>query len=109
MLTLSRKGFERIWIGDDVQVQLVRIINRNNALIGVEAPKEIPILRGEIYSAPDGIKVGSILWSELWERSRNVSFRASFPHSVTHLHEGDRIVGVVLTIEEFKRLTDNGD
>lgn len=47
MLVLSRKAGERILIGDDVVVTIVRI-GPNNVRVGIEAPKELPIVREEL-------------------------------------------------------------
>lgn len=47
MLVLSRKVGEKILIGDDVTVTLVRI-SGNKARIGVEAPEDVPVLRTEV-------------------------------------------------------------
>ncbi len=44
MLVLSRKVNERIQIGDDVEIVIVRIGGKN-VRIGVIAPKEVQILR----------------------------------------------------------------
>lgn len=47
MLVLSRKVGERILIGDDVAVTVVRVA-QGIVRIGVEAPKSLPIVREEI-------------------------------------------------------------
>lgn len=47
MLVLSRKPNERIHIGDNVTVTVVRI-GPNNVRLGIEAPKDINIYRGEL-------------------------------------------------------------
>jgi len=47
MLVLSRKVGERILIGDDVTVTVVRVA-QGIVRIGVEAPKSLPIVREEI-------------------------------------------------------------
>jgi len=47
MLVLSRKVGERILIGDDIAVTVVRVA-QGIVRIGVEAPKQLPIVREEI-------------------------------------------------------------
>ncbi|MGH7240471.1 MAG: carbon storage regulator CsrA [Candidatus Saccharimonadales bacterium] len=47
MLVLSRKLGERIYIGDDICVTVIDI-DRGKIRLGIEAPKNIPIYRGEI-------------------------------------------------------------
>lgn len=48
MLVLTRKLGETIVIGDDIVVKVVDIHGKQIRL-GIEAPKEITIFRGEIY------------------------------------------------------------
>ena len=47
MLVLSRKTSERILIGDDIAITIVRI-GPNSVRIGIEAPKTINIVREEL-------------------------------------------------------------
>lgn len=47
MLVLSRKTHERIKIGDDVWVSVEQIQGRQ-VKIGIEAPKEVVVLREEV-------------------------------------------------------------
>ena len=49
MLVLSRKPGERILIGDNVTVTIVRI-GPNNVRIGIDAPREMNIVREELCS-----------------------------------------------------------
>jgi len=49
MLVLSRKEGERIRVGDDVVITVVRA--GKEVRIGIDAPKEIKILREELQSA----------------------------------------------------------
>ena len=47
MLVLSRKVSEKILIGDDIEIMLVSIIG-DTVRIGINAPKEIKIMRQEV-------------------------------------------------------------
>ena len=47
MLVLSRKSTERIQIGDNVVVTVLEI-RGNKVRIGIDAPKEIHVLRSEL-------------------------------------------------------------
>ena len=47
MLVLSRKVGERIWIGEDISVTVVRITG-GGVRIGIEAPSEMPVVREEL-------------------------------------------------------------
>jgi len=50
MLVLSRRTNERIVIGDDITITVVDI-RGDKVRLGVEAPKEVPVHRREIYDA----------------------------------------------------------
>ncbi len=50
MLVLSRKLGEKIVIGENIVVTVVKI-DRNQIRIGIEAPSEIPVYREEIAPA----------------------------------------------------------
>ena len=50
MLVLSRKVGERILIGDDVVVTIVRI-SQGTVRIGVEAPRQTSVVREEVVLA----------------------------------------------------------
>ena len=54
MLTLSRKKSEVIKIGDDISIMIVSI-SPGNVRLGIEAPKDVPVHRLEVYQA---IKAG---------------------------------------------------
>lgn len=47
MLVLSRREGEVLMIGDDIRVQVFRLAN-GRVTIGVHAPDDVKILRGEI-------------------------------------------------------------
>jgi carbon storage regulator len=57
MLVLSRKLGEKIVIGDNVVITVVKI-DRNQIRIGIDAPSDIPVYREEI--APNRTDVGTV-------------------------------------------------
>ncbi|MEW8992940.1 carbon storage regulator CsrA [Clostridium sp.] len=48
MLVVTRKPGEGIKIGDDVEITIVKI-DDNSVKISINAPKEVKILRSELY------------------------------------------------------------
>jgi carbon storage regulator len=51
MLVLSRKECERILIGDNTVITVVRI-GRDKVRLGIEAPKDLEVLREELKGQP---------------------------------------------------------
>jgi len=47
MLVLSRKVGQRLWIGDDISITVVKIAG-GGVRIGVDAPPELPVVREEL-------------------------------------------------------------
>lgn len=47
MLVLSRKKNETIQIGDDIEIRILEV-KGDTVRIGIEAPKSVDILRGEL-------------------------------------------------------------
>jgi len=47
MLVLSRRVGETLLIGDDVRITILRV-NRKKVRVGIEAPKEVVVLRSEL-------------------------------------------------------------
>lgn len=47
MLVLSRKVGERIWIGEDIAVTVVRVTG-GGVRLGIEAPEELAVVREEL-------------------------------------------------------------
>ncbi len=50
MLVLTRKKDEAIRIGDDIVIKVVHV-DKNTVRLGIEAPKDLSILREELYEA----------------------------------------------------------
>ena len=53
MLVLSRKAGERILIGEDIAITIVRI-GPNTVKIGIDAPRDMNIVREELCNAGAG-------------------------------------------------------
>lgn len=47
MLVLTRKVGERLRIGEDIVVEILRM-KGNQVRIGIDAPREVPIVRDEL-------------------------------------------------------------
>ncbi len=52
MLILTRKAGETLLIGDDIEVTILSV-NGNQAKIGIDAPKDVEILREELLEEYD--------------------------------------------------------
>ena len=50
MLVLTRKPGERLVIGDNIVVTVIEV-KGDNIRIGIDAPRELKVFRGEIYDA----------------------------------------------------------
>jgi len=50
MLVLSRKKDETIMIGDNIEITIVDV-RGDKVRVGINAPKEIPVHRKEVYEA----------------------------------------------------------
>jgi carbon storage regulator len=53
MLVLSRKKDESVVINNDIRIVVVEI-RGDKVRLGVEAPKEVPVHRSEVYEAING-------------------------------------------------------
>lgn len=51
MLVLSRKPLQSIMIGPDIRITIVKV-ERNQVRLGIEAPRDVTILRDELIEAP---------------------------------------------------------
>jgi carbon storage regulator len=52
MLVLGRKLNECIYVGDDIKIKVTRI-GKGRVRIGIEAPREVVILREELVDKPE--------------------------------------------------------
>ena len=48
MLVLTRKSNQSIMIGDDVEVSVLSVMGEK-VRIGIQAPRDIPVFRKEVY------------------------------------------------------------
>lgn len=55
MLVLTRKEQEQIRIGDNITITLVAV-RGDRVRIGIDAPKDVPILRDELKDAPKKVE-----------------------------------------------------
>ena len=51
MLVFTRRISEVICIGEDVRIQIVRIIGDDRVRIGIDAPRDVPVHRLEVKEA----------------------------------------------------------
>jgi carbon storage regulator len=59
MLVLSRKIGERILIGDNIAVMVTKV-NGNRVSLGIEAPNDMQIKRGELVPCSVGTASGGL-------------------------------------------------
>ena len=65
MLVLTRKSNQSIMIGDDIEVSVLSIMGEK-VRIGIQAPRDIPVFRREVYleiqeeraAGTDGVRHG---------------------------------------------------
>ncbi|HAV30376.1 MAG: carbon storage regulator [Planctomyces sp.] len=53
MLVLTRRTSETIRIGDNIVIRVNRV-GRQQVSLGIEAPPDVSVLRGELKRMPDG-------------------------------------------------------
>ena len=58
MLVITRKEGESILIGDDIEITISKISD-GSAKIAINAPREMPILRKELYKAVENENIES--------------------------------------------------
>lgn len=59
MLVLSRKDNEQLMIGDDIEMTVLKILG-NRVKIGLRAPSNVKILRGEVFDRIMEIEVKDV-------------------------------------------------
>lgn len=58
MLVLTRKSNQSIMIGDDIEVSVLAIMGEK-VRIGIQAPRDIPVFRKEVYLEIQGERVAA--------------------------------------------------
>ena len=51
MLFVSLREGDYLMIGDDVRINYDRMDGKDYLVLGIEAPKDVPVLRGKVYEA----------------------------------------------------------
>jgi carbon storage regulator len=59
MLVLTRKSNQSIMIGDDIEVSVLSIMGEK-VRIGIQAPRDIPVFRKEVYLEIQQEKAGGV-------------------------------------------------
>jgi carbon storage regulator len=78
MLVLTRKSNQSIMIGDDIEVSVLSIMGEK-VRIGIQAPRDIPVFRKEVYL--------EIQEERALEAASGKSFRAEVDEALTKLGE----------------------
>ena len=58
-LVLTRGVGERILIGDDIVIEVRTIVDSRHVRIAIEAPRQVPIHRSEVYDAVSAANAAS--------------------------------------------------
>lgn len=70
MLVLTRKSTQSIMIGDEIEISILQIMG-DKVRVGIEAPREVPVFRKEVYLAIQAEREGEADPVTLAEPSRN--------------------------------------
>ncbi len=69
MLVLTRKSNQSIMIGDDIEVSVLSIMGEK-VRIGIQAPRDIPVFRKEVYLEIQQERAGPSRRSRRQQRQR---------------------------------------
>jgi carbon storage regulator len=58
MLVLTRKSNQSIMIGDDIEVSVLSVMGEK-VRIGIQAPRDIPVFRKEVYLEIQQERIGA--------------------------------------------------
>jgi carbon storage regulator CsrA len=79
MLVLTRKKSETIQIGEDIYIKVIRT-GRTSVKIGIEAPANVRVVRGELLESPDPAPAPSWCPSAVDQPEALVTCSDQFPH-----------------------------
>lgn len=68
MLSLGRKPGEYIVIGEDIVIQIISV--EGDLRLAIDAPKDLPIVRGEVYEKTQPVPV--CVAQSRWRRIKGV-------------------------------------
>ena len=57
MLVLTRKAREKVYIGSDICITVVRL-DGGQVRLGIEAPRQVPVVRAELVHGPSRTPAG---------------------------------------------------
>jgi carbon storage regulator len=81
MLVLTRKRAETIQIGDQIFIKVIRT-GRTSVKIGIEAPANVRVIRGELLDSPDHATAPDPTWcpSNAEQPEAMMTCSDQFPH-----------------------------
>jgi carbon storage regulator len=71
MLVLTRKSNQSIMIGDDIEVSVLSIMGEK-VRIGIQAPRDIPVFRKEVYLEIQQERAGTVEGANAGENGTTV-------------------------------------
>ena len=60
MLVLTRRVDESIRIGDNIRITVVKIKGTQQICVGVDAPRDVPVLREELISGQELVTASKV-------------------------------------------------
>ena len=80
MLVLSRKASERIHIGEDIVIKVIKS-GRSTVKFGIEAPNDVRVMRAELCGAPP--QMASVQRVDTGSVKPDTVSSDQFPHTVS--------------------------
>lgn len=74
MLVLTRKANQSIMIGDDIEVSVLSVMGEK-VRIGIQAPRDIPVFRREVYDEIQAEGAGPSARAEVDDALKRLSSR----------------------------------